>query len=90
MRWARQNPGRPLSDAYKPNRTRTRRRVRPTELRVSYRKAVDGLTTHLDATLERIERASGIPLPIDGRQLAEEGLRVALSPKQLDHLKEAA
>ena len=76
VRWGRENPGRTLTDAYKPNRTRTRTRRRSSGLQVSFWKAQQALEGWLVIYTDA-------PAP---RNLAVAILEDALSDRQLGEL----
>jgi hypothetical protein len=68
VRWSRENPGSPLSDAYNPNRSRTRKRRTPSErgLQVSFRKAIEVL--HAELRLPKLAIESALEPALSARQ----------------------
>jgi hypothetical protein len=76
VRWSRENPGRPLSDAYNPHRTRTRRRARPSGWQMSFWKAQGKLEEHF------ISRGEPFPYRLSVNILAD-----ALSDRQRAQLR---
>lgn len=87
VRWARANPGKSLNDALSANKARTRRRGGPSGLQVSYPKAVKSMTGRLVAlALAGDDLLDEYTIDRCG-EIAEEGLRLALSDRQRALLK---
>jgi hypothetical protein len=72
-RWGRENPGRPLSDAYNHHRTHTRKRRTPSErgVQLSYYRTFKALTHLVDDSRE-LERALKSVLPARQLEILEQ------------------